>query len=57
MTHKSECRLGAESIVGTLLVRGVVKPEDAKQAHDIVEEELATWLSIREFNKLWPFSN
>jgi hypothetical protein len=47
----------AEYIVGTLLVRGVVKSEDAERAHAIVAEELGVWLAIREHNKEWPFSN
>ncbi|MGY8634383.1 hypothetical protein RAD15_18060 [Bradyrhizobium sp. 14AA] len=57
MTEKSDAREGAEYIVGTLLVRGVVKPEDVERAHNIVEEELAAWLTIREMNKLWPFAS
>jgi hypothetical protein len=47
----------AEYIVGTLLVRGVVKPEDSERAHAIVAEELTVWFAIREHNKEWPFSN
>jgi hypothetical protein len=43
-------------IVGTLVVRGVVKPDDAERATEIVDEELAVWLSIKEHNKEWPFS-
>jgi hypothetical protein len=46
----------AEYIVGTLLVRGVVKLEDSVRAHAIVAEELAVWLAIREHNNEWPFS-
>jgi hypothetical protein len=55
MAEKCETRGASEFIVGTLLVRGVVKPEDAERAHDIVEEELKVWLSIQEFNGRWPF--
>jgi len=55
MAEKSETRDASEFIVGTLLVRGVVKPEDAERAHEIVEEELKVWLSIQEFNGRWPF--
>ncbi len=40
-----------EYIVGTLVVRGLVKPEDAARAAEIVEEELGVWLAITEFNK------
>jgi hypothetical protein len=40
-----------EYIVGTLVVRGLVKPEDAARAVAIVEEELKVWLAIRDFNK------
>jgi hypothetical protein len=47
----------AEYIVGTLLVRGVVKPEDSERAHAIVAEEPAVWFAIREHNKEWPFQN
>jgi predicted phosphoribosyltransferase len=32
-----------ESIVGTLVVRGIIKPEDAELAIAIVEEELGVW--------------
>ena len=55
--RKSEIVKAAESIVGTLLVRDVVKPEDSERAHAIVAEELAVWFAIREHNKKWPFSN
>jgi hypothetical protein len=40
-----------ESIVGTLVVRGIVKPEDAERAIRIVEEELGVWLAIKKFNE------
>jgi hypothetical protein len=50
-----EIAKAAESIVGTLLVRGVVKPEDAERAHAIAAEELTVWFVIREHNKEWPF--
>jgi hypothetical protein len=56
MAEKSQTRDASEFIVGTLLVRGVVKPEDAARAHDIVEEELRVWLSTQEFNGRWPFA-
>ena len=56
MAEKSETRDASEFIVGTLLVRGVVKSEDAERAHYIVEEELKAWLSIQEFNGHWPFA-
>jgi hypothetical protein len=55
--RKSEMAKAAEYIVGTLLVRGVVKPEDSERAHAIVAEELTVWFVIREHNKEWPFSN
>jgi hypothetical protein len=55
--RKSGITKAAGSIVGTLLVRDVVKPEDSERAHAIVAEELAVWLAIREHNKEWPFSN
>jgi hypothetical protein len=55
MTEYTETRNASEFIVGTLLVSGVVRSEDADLAHKIVEEELRVWLSIKEFNKLWPF--
>jgi len=29
-----------ESIVGTLVVRGIIRPEDAERARQIVDEEL-----------------
>jgi predicted phosphoribosyltransferase len=32
-----------ESIVGTLVVRGIIKPGDAELAIAIVEEELGVW--------------
>lgn len=38
-----------EFIVGTLLHAGVVKPEDAELAVQIVEEELTVWLAINNF--------
>lgn len=41
-----------EYIVGTLLVRGVVKAEDAERAVKIVAEELSVWLVINEYEKL-----
>jgi hypothetical protein len=40
-----------ESIVGTLVVRGIIKPEDAELAIAIVEEELGVWLAIKKFNE------
>ncbi len=40
-----------EYIVGTLVVRGLVKPEGAARVAEVVEEELGVWLAIREFNK------
>jgi len=40
-----------ESIVGTLVVRGIIKPEDAELAIVIVEEELGVWLAIKKFNE------
>lgn len=40
-----------EYIVGTLVIRGIIKPEDAKRAVAIVEEELGVWLAIRDRNK------
>ena len=55
--RKSEIIRAAQYIVGTLLVRGVVKPEDSERAHAIVAEELTVWLVIREHNKEWPFQN
>ena len=55
--RKSEMVRAAEYIVGTLLVRGVVRPEDSERAHEIVAEELSVWLAIREFNEEWPFQN
>ena len=39
-----------EYIVGTLLHAGIVKPEDAARAIEIVEEELGAWLAIKKFN-------
>jgi len=54
--RKSEIAKAAESLVGTLLVRGVVKPEDSERAHAIVAEELTVWFVIREHNNEWPFS-
>jgi len=32
-------------IVGMLVVRGIVTPEDAERATEIAEEELSPWLS------------
>ena len=40
-----------ESIVGTLVVRGIIKPEDVELAIAIVEEELGVWLAIKKFNE------
>jgi hypothetical protein len=38
-------------IVGTLVHVGIVKPEDAERAREIVEEELRVWLAIKEYNE------
>jgi TATA-box binding protein (TBP) (component of TFIID and TFIIIB) len=38
-----------EFIVGTLIVAGIVKQEDAERAVKIVEEELEVWLAIKNF--------
>jgi hypothetical protein len=38
-----------EFIVGTLVVAGIVKPEDAQRAREIVEEEVTVWLAIRDY--------
>jgi hypothetical protein len=54
---KSEIVRAAEYVVGTLLVRGIVKSEDSDRTHQIVAEELSVWFAIREVNKEWPFSN
>jgi TATA-box binding protein (TBP) (component of TFIID and TFIIIB) len=40
-----------EFIVGTLVVAGAVKPEDAERAIKIVEEELGVWLAIKKHNE------
>ena len=40
-----------EFIVGTLVVAGIVKPEDAERAIKIVEEELGVWLIIKKHNE------
>jgi hypothetical protein len=40
-----------ESIVGTLVVRGIIKPEDAELAIAIVEEELGVWLAIKKIQR------
>jgi hypothetical protein len=40
-----------EFIVGTLVVAGIVKPEDSKRAIAIVEEELGVWLMIKKHNE------
>ena len=48
--EKSKMVSAGEFIVGTLVVAGVVKPEDAERAIKIVEEELGTWLAIKKFN-------
>ena len=39
-----------ESVVGTLIAMGLVKPEDAARAIAIVEEEVQVWLAIKSFN-------
>jgi predicted phosphoribosyltransferase len=36
---------------GTLVVRGIIKPEDAELAIAMVEEELGVWLAIKKFNE------
>jgi hypothetical protein len=41
----------SEYIVGTLVVRGIVKPEDSERAIMIVEEELGAWLAIKRHNE------
>jgi hypothetical protein len=38
-----------EFVVGTLAIAGIVKPEDAERARQIVEEEVQVWLAIRDF--------
>jgi hypothetical protein len=40
-----------ESLVGTLVVAGIVKPEDSERAIKIIEEELGVWLAIKKFNE------
>ena len=40
-----------EFITGTLIVAGIVKPEDAERAIKIVEDELGVWLAIKKFNE------
>jgi hypothetical protein len=44
-----------EFVVGTLVVAGIVKPEDADRARQIVEEEVQVWLAIRDYKP--PASN
>lgn len=39
-----------EYIVATLILTGIVKPEDAERAIKVVEEELGAWLAIKKFN-------
>ena len=38
--ERPEMVSAGESIIGTLVVRGIIKPEDAELAIAIVEEEL-----------------
>ena len=40
-----------EFIIGTLVVAGIVKPEDAERAIKIVEDELGAWLAIKKLNE------
>ena len=47
---KSSMVSAGEFIVGTLIVAGIVKPDDAERAVRIVEEELGIWLAIKNFN-------
>jgi hypothetical protein len=53
--EKSKMVPAGEFIVGTLIVAGIVKPEDAQRAIKIVDEELTAWLAIKNFNE--PSSN
>ena len=49
-----------EFIVGTLVVAGIVKPDDAERAVKIVEEELGVWFAIKNLDwgaKPLPKSN
>lgn len=47
--EKSNMVPAGEFIVGTLIVAGIVKPDDAERAVRIVEEELGVWLAIKQF--------
>jgi len=49
--ERPEMVSAGESIVGTLVVRGIINPEDAELAIAIVEEELGVWLAIKKFNE------
>lgn len=40
-----------KSVVGTLVARGIIKPEEAERAIKIIEEELGAWLAIKHWNE------
>ena len=48
--ERPEMVSAGESIVGTLVVRGIIKPQ-AELAIAVVEEEVGVWLAIKKFNE------